>query len=127
MTLAELISMEQLVILMIEKEMINAGIIKSIWGIFKGKNAARRRAAAMIISMMGKANMKIIEEHTEDMLVIGLGDGAKEDLVLAKYACICLQQLASFKNQAVARRPMNHVLFGRLSSLILEFNEDPSW
>jgi hypothetical protein len=53
----------------------------------------------MILSMLGKSKKEIISSNFEVLLVNGLGDHAKDDLLLAKHACIALQQLSSVKRE----------------------------
>lgn len=99
--------------------------------------------------MMGKAKKEVISSRLEVLLKVGLGELVKEDLLLGKYACVALQQLAATKqskgkkvkrigfiflsfNLPIKTKPANpnaprpdrmdimHPLFKRLADLVLE-------
>jgi condensin complex subunit 1 len=130
MTLAELTSLEQLVSLMVEKDMINAAIIESLWYIFGKRDTtpAKRRGSLQILSMMGRAQREIIADKVQLLLTVGLGELARDDLVLAKLACGALQQLARVKRgETTGRMPQTHTLFLRLKELLLDLSESQSW
>ncbi|KAJ3304406.1 Condensin complex subunit [Blyttiomyces sp. JEL0837] len=128
MNLAELTSYEALIGAMTTKGMISDSVVKLCWTIFTSKRketpAFRRRGALAILSMIGKANKNVIAEKKDIIMNYGLGDHAKNDLLLARYACVALQQLGTFKREkgsikaAPSRYPMNDTLFLRLSLLI---------
>ncbi len=97
MNLAEITSFEQLLGFMMEKSMMSSDVIQRLWGVFASKKRdmppMRRRAALMVLSMLGRADTHIIETNIELLRQIGLADYAKEDLILARYICVALQQL----------------------------------
>jgi condensin complex subunit 1 len=51
--------------------------------------------------MMGRAQREIIAENVQLLLTVGLGELARDDLVLARLACGALQQLARVKSRGI--------------------------
>ncbi len=54
--------------------------------------------------MMGKAKKDIISSRLDVLLKVGLGELVKDDLLLGKYACVALQQLAATKQSKGKRK-----------------------
>ncbi|KAJ3216820.1 Condensin complex subunit [Dinochytrium kinnereticum] len=155
LNLAELTSLEQLLGIIAEKDLIPHGAIELLWTVFgtnsealwltrlaskrKETPAQRRRGALAILSMLGKWKKDIIDRNRETLLKYGLGEFAKNDLLLAKYACITLQRLGVGKhnikgaesygqaNEPSVRFPSKDALFSRLVNLILEPTTSPQW
>ncbi|KAI9330289.1 non-SMC mitotic condensation complex subunit 1-domain-containing protein [Obelidium mucronatum] len=137
LNLAEITSLEQLLGSMMEKSMIPDGVITILWSVFASRRKeslpGRRRGALAILSMFGKAKKEIIEKHKDALLACGLGEHAQSDLLLAKYACVALQQLGVVKKQkgllpeVYARLPMNDPIFTRLCQLMLIPTKSYNW
>ncbi|KAJ3027417.1 UNVERIFIED_CONTAM: Condensin complex subunit [Siphonaria sp. JEL0065] len=137
LNLAEIISLEQLLGSMMQKSMIPDGVNTILWSVFASKRKeslpGRRRGALAILSMFGKAKKEIIEAHKDALLACGLGEHAQNDLLLAKYACVALQQLGVVKKQKglipemYARLPMNDPIFTRLCQLMLIPTKSYNW
>ncbi|KAJ3406921.1 Condensin complex subunit [Chytriomyces hyalinus] len=137
MNLAEITSLEQVLGSMILKSMIPDGVIDILWSVFASKRKestpGRRRGALAILSMFGKAKKEIVAKHVDALLVCGLGEHAQNDLILAKYACVTLQQLGPSKRQkgvlpeVHVRRQMNDPLFTRLCQLMLLPTKSYNW
>ncbi|KAJ3223014.1 Condensin complex subunit, partial [Clydaea vesicula] len=80
MSLAELTSLEQLIIFMVSKGYVEDSLVDTLWNIFgagKKNPSFRRRGALIILSMMGNSNSDIIENNFDLLLKVGLGDVAK--------------------------------------------------
>ncbi|KAJ3344814.1 Condensin complex subunit [Entophlyctis luteolus] len=137
MNLAEITSFEQLIAAMMQKSMIPEGAIDILWSIFVSKRKealpGRRRSALAILSMIGKAKKSIISNQKDVLFSCGLGENAREDLLLAKYACVALQQLGPAKKQKgsnaepPSRLPMNDSVFSRLCQLMLYSTKSYNW
>ncbi|KAI8620435.1 non-SMC mitotic condensation complex subunit 1-domain-containing protein [Chytriomyces sp. MP71] len=160
MNLAEITSLEQLLGSMMLKNMIPEGVVDVLWSVFGKKHSmnpslgrpghlnmtalspaskrkesspGRRRGALAILSMLGKAKKEIIASHTDALFACGLGEHAQTDLLLAKYACVTLQQLGTGKKQkgtlsaASIRKPMQDPIFTRLCQLILLPTKSYNW
>ncbi|KAI8855085.1 non-SMC mitotic condensation complex subunit 1-domain-containing protein [Chytridium lagenaria] len=138
LNLAELTSLEQLLGIIAEKDFIPSGAVDLLWTVFASKRketpAQRRRGALAILSMLGRWKKEIIDRNRETLLKYGLGEFAKNDYLLAKYACITLQRLGSAKQknkgqavEAAIRFPTKDPLFGRLVALVLEPTDSPQW
>jgi condensin complex subunit 1 len=95
-TLAELASLEHLLVLAMEKErLISNGVIKMLWKIYgyqqREISKSQRRGAIIVLGMLSKADSSIANAGLELLLKIGLGEQGRKDLGLAKYTCIVLQ------------------------------------
>ncbi|KAJ3189764.1 Condensin complex subunit [Gaertneriomyces sp. JEL0708] len=128
MTLAELTSFEQLLSTLVAADVVTQSVLDVLWGVFGSKkhHPRRRRGAIMILGMIGKARKEAIADNLEMLLRVGFGEYAKKDLLLARYACVALQQLGTVKRQkgslaySYSRLPANHPIFMRLSELIVD-------
>ncbi|RIA97299.1 condensin complex subunit 1 [Glomus cerebriforme] len=129
-TLAELISLEQILSTMMEGEnAISGNIINKLWSIYsvstREVTKEQRRGAIIVLNMLAKAKIEIVQEKIDLLLKIGLGQYGKTDLVLAKYTCIALQRLAgnqtkekgSLPNSSI-RLPTSHQIFQKLKQII---------
>lgn len=99
-TLAELASLERLLVLAMEKErLISNGVIKMLWKIYgyqqREISKSQRRGAIIILGMLSKADSSIANAGIELLLKIGLGEQGRKDLGLAKYTCVVLQHCVS--------------------------------
>lgn len=154
MTLSEITSLEALVGLMVEKDMITPAMIDSLWYVF-GKQqtlsvpapeASKKRCGAlMVLSMMARTRKEIIVEKLQVLLTVGLGELARDDFILARQACIALQRLAATsasKQGAMqvegaihfsltdfpGRMAITHPLFDRLKELLIDISsESQTW
>ncbi|KAJ3344065.1 Condensin complex subunit [Gonapodya sp. JEL0774] len=103
-TLADLTSLEHLLATIMAKGIIKLHeVVRQLWIALSRQDANQetRRGALVILSMFAKAKPEIISEQMDLLLKIGLGHYAKDDLGLAKYACIGLQQLVDDKHRAI--------------------------
>ncbi|KAL3901228.1 MAG: hypothetical protein SGCHY_000755 [Lobulomycetales sp.] len=143
MTLSEITSLEALVGLMVEKDMITPAMIDSLWYVF-GKQqtlsvpapeASKKRCGAlMVLSMMARTRKEIIVEKLQVLLTVGLGELARDDFILARQACIALQRLAATSAskqgamQVEGRMAITHPLFDRLKELLIDISsESQTW
>lgn len=102
-TLAELASLEYLLILAMDKQqLISTGVVKMLWKIYgyqqKEISKSQRRGAVIILGMISKADSSIAKSGLDLLLKIGLGERGRADLGLAKYTCIALQNCVSEKD-----------------------------
>ncbi|KAI9354061.1 non-SMC mitotic condensation complex subunit 1-domain-containing protein [Zopfochytrium polystomum] len=130
MNLADMISFEHLLGLMMLQQKIPVEVIELLWAVFSSRKkevkAGRRRGALALLSMLGKVDRNVIVSKKDLLLKYGLGEPAEEDLLLAKYACVTLQQLGQQRKmkgappQASMRLATEDVVFRRISSLLLQ-------
>lgn len=83
MTLAELTSLEQLLMNMVTKSLIDEDVIEILWLNFCSKKISpiKRRGALMIFSMMGKARQHLISSNLEMLFKVGLGVLAEVNVI----------------------------------------------
>lgn len=88
---------------MMAENKISAGVVERLWKIFGSKRqdipADERRGALIILSMFAQTRPDVIANSIDLLLRFGLGACSGNDLSLAKYACIALQQLAGKKKK----------------------------
>lgn len=76
----------------------------------------KSRGALVILCMASKSQPRIISSHLQSVMDIGLGRRAREDPLLARYACIALQRLSDVDRVGLGS---THKIFSILSSLII--------
>ncbi|CAM6100082.1 unnamed protein product [Calypogeia fissa] len=118
--LGDLASIEELVSESMSNRTISAGTVSALWDFFTfnapGSTAEQSRAALTVLCMAAKSTPQILSTHLQNILDIGFGRWAKDDVLLARSACIALQRLP-VKDRAVFRG--GHKLFSTLSNLIV--------
>lgn len=130
-TLAELASLEHLLVQAMNKQQLIApGVVKMLWKIYgyqqREISKSQRRGAIIILGMLSKADSSIATSGLELLLKIGLDDQGKKDLGLAKYTCICLQRCVSEEDWKksgaagpAARLPKEHEAIDKLCRFLL--------
>lgn len=76
----------------------------------------KSRGALVILCMASKSQPRIISSHLQSVMDIGLGRRAREDPLLARYACVALQRLSEGDRVGLGS---THKVFSILSSLII--------
>jgi condensin complex subunit 1 len=74
--LAELTSLEELLAIMVDKELIKEEVVEKLWQVYstpKDISMAQRRGAIMILGMLAVANPEYVADHVDLLLSIGLG------------------------------------------------------
>lgn len=133
-TLAELASLERLLVLAIEKEqLINTRLIKTLWKIYgyqaREISKSQRRGAVIVLGMIAKADHSLVVSGMDLLLKIGLGDQGYRDLGLAKYTCIALQRCVadSKSGSKVSRFPITHEAISKIASILLMNSASIEW
>ncbi|KAG0004923.1 Condensin complex subunit [Entomortierella chlamydospora] len=143
-TLAELVSLEQLLSTIIadppthiREITISDKVIEKLWQVYshhKSIPSPQRRGAIIILGMLAKAKPDIVANKIETILKIGLGKHGKADLALARYSCIALQRITREKKRQkgvaahdTVRLPMDHPIFVKLGNFIDNPATSKSW
>ena len=125
--------------LMMAQSKISPLVIDRLWMTFGAKrelniSADQRRGALLILSMFAQSKPEIIGERIDVLLTFGLGSFAKDDLMLAKHACVALQQLVGKGKkkkgslmETYKRFSLGHPVCKRLFDLILEPSNSKHW
>lgn len=96
-TLAELISLEQLLCNMMKQGEVSSVVIGKLWQVYGFQkneiSKTQRRGAIIILGMLALADSDIVAREIDTLLNIGLGPLGQADLDLARYSCIALQRL----------------------------------
>lgn len=133
-TLAELASLEHLLVLAIEKEqLVNPKLIKTLWKIYgyqaREISKSQRRGAIIVLGMIAKADHSVALAGMELLLKIGLGEQGYRDLGLAKYSCIALQRCVGNGNSGkpATRFPITHDAVPKLANMLLMSTSSFEW
>lgn len=141
-SLAELASLEHLLVLAVEKELlVSRGLIKTLWKIYgypQNISKSQRRGAIILLGMIAKADNTVATSGMDTILNIGLGERGLEDLGLAKYSCIALQRCVSKdewkklptpgeENSGSNRVPSNHDAIYKLAAFLLSVGDSMEW
>ncbi|KAK6202744.1 armadillo-type protein [Scheffersomyces amazonensis] len=130
-SLADLASLEKLLGMMYEQELIAQDIIKVLWSIFSIESildesqSKQRLGAIIILGMLALTDHSIAVKGFDSLLNIGLGDIGKQDLELAKYTCIALQRLVpSDQSKQITREDEFNE---KLTDILLIYSEQSDW
>lgn len=134
-SIADLASLEKLLCLMYENKLVHPDVLQVLWQIynFKGESTEfsqkQRRGAVIVLGMFALGNSQIAADGLDSLLTIGLGELGKKDMSLARYTCIALQRLVepNDKEPRTVRIKREDEIVEKLSSVLLEFNEDGEW
>jgi condensin complex subunit 1 len=138
-TLADLTSLEELIVAMTEAGHIEPNVVNKLWNVYGHTKTEiprpQRRGAIIILGMIGHAIPTMISQNIGIMMKIGLGEYGKEDLELTKYTCIALQCIGGTRKRVKgntnishsARLPMSDPLFDQLKSILELDNDLVTW
>ncbi|KAK6464700.1 armadillo-type protein [Scheffersomyces coipomensis] len=130
-SLADLASLEKLLGMMYEQDLINQDVVKVLWQVYNTESLVdesqtkQRLGSIIILGMLAAADHSVALKGLDSLLSIGLGDEGKNDLTLAKYTCIALQRLVpSDQSKSISREDEFH---DKLISVLLRYSEVPEW
>ncbi|OAE32488.1 hypothetical protein AXG93_3242s1100 [Marchantia polymorpha subsp. ruderalis] len=119
-SLGDLASIEALVGKSMMRGDITPGTLSALWNIFTFNAPTvtpdQCRGALAVLCMAAKSNAKILRSNIQNILDIGFGRWAKDDVMLARYACIALQRLSEEDRMSIRA---SHKIFSILSNLII--------
>lgn len=119
-SIGDLASIEALVSKFTTKGEISHGTVAALWNYFSFNapdvTPQKSRGALVILCMASKSQPRIISSHLQSVMDIGLGRRAREDPLLARYACVALQRLSDGDRVGLGS---THKIFSILSSLII--------
>ncbi|GAA6027146.1 hypothetical protein JCM8097_002429 [Rhodosporidiobolus ruineniae] len=136
-TLAELTSLEQLLAVMMARDVVEDDVISKLWQVYstpKDIPRFQRRGAIIVLGMFAQTRPEVVADHVETLLKIGLGPWGRADLVLAKYTCIALgrvggsvKKVKGSLNDLQVRLPMDSPVFSRLAEAIQAPSLSKEW
>lgn len=131
-SIADLASLEKLLCLMYDDNLINHEIINVLWQIygFAENNSTDRRqshGAIMLLGMLALADHHIVVKGLDMILKIGLGEVGQADLPLCKYSCLALQRVVPVKVTTNYAIPREDDTIASLKTLLLGYNGSPEW
>ncbi|KAI8802939.1 armadillo-type protein [Cladochytrium replicatum] len=136
LTLSEATSLEQVFATMMEANYVDEAIIDLIWKVFaanrKKVTPPKRRSALMLLRMFSKADPQVISGKLEVLIRLGLGIYGRDDLLLAREACVTLQRLVPASGAKVVmmsfpRLPPDHPMCQKLKDAIMQRSISPLW
>ena len=120
--MAELTSLDELLGCLAKKDCFDEAVLSKLWKKFstsKDIPNTERRSAIRVLSMFARRDPSIIMTNLSTVIKIGLCDRVTEDPLLACLSCIALQKLP-----IVRSLPNDHVIFEKLTGLIIELSCD---
>lgn len=81
-----------------------------------GATVEQSRGALVVLSMIATTSPKILNSHLQNVVDIGFGRWAKEDMLLARTACNILQQLSGDNSSSLLS---SHKVFNNLANVII--------
>lgn len=134
-TIPELASMEKLLGLMYEEDLVNDTVVKVLWQIYgfqeeRKFSKKQRRGSIIILGMLAASDNQISVKGLGSLLNIGLGSKGKDDLLLAKYSIIALNrvispaQKKSGKAMSISRE---EEAIAKLSQLVVQYNPEKEY
>ncbi|SMN21270.1 similar to Saccharomyces cerevisiae YLR272C YCS4 Subunit of the condensin complex [Maudiozyma saulgeensis] len=109
-SVADLASLEKLLGMMYQDNLIDENIIRVLWAIYNSTlkdDVANRftkdqlHGSIIVLSMLALENYEIITKGLDSLLNIGLGDIGSKDLILCKYSCIALERMVPKKETTI--------------------------
>ena len=97
-SLAELVSLEELMREMMKENIVSDHVVQNLWRILdtpgKEISAQQKKGSLLIITMLARAKPEIITTQMDTLLRVGLGAQAtKGDCAIPRLACIGLQRI----------------------------------
>ncbi|KAL3231391.1 hypothetical protein RNJ44_00426 [Nakaseomyces bracarensis] len=108
-SVSDLTSLEQLLGMMYETNLINEPVINTLWAIYNSATSTETgmvkpfskdqiHGAIIILGMIAVVNNDIVLKGLDSILNIGLGKAGFDDLILCKYSCIALGRIVPKKS-----------------------------
>lgn len=117
----ELTSLERLLVIAIEQDMIEVAVVGRLWGIYQTQiriEPAKRRGAAILLSMLSLADRSIACTGISALVDIGLSELGVADPELAAYSFSILKR--SIESDASAQRlPSTYELFDKVITFLM--------
>ncbi|KAI5084153.1 hypothetical protein GOP47_0000322 [Adiantum capillus-veneris] len=119
-SIGDLASMEQIVGTLVTKGDVSQNAVLALWDFFTfnapGATIEQSRGALVVLAMVAKSSPKILYSHLQNVVDIGFGRWAKEDMLLARTACNIIQQLSGENNTSLLS---SHKVFNNLTNVII--------
>ncbi|CUM64046.1 uncharacterized protein PRCAT00001634001 [Priceomyces carsonii] len=141
-SVADLASLEKLLCLMYDGNLISNEVINVLWQIYNYDDPSvveteipdqiknKRRGAIIILGMLALADYQIAVRGLDMLLSVGLMSDA-QDLSLAKYSCIALQRMVPHVSESQRsgkiKIPRESDASDKLVDVLLRYDESPEW
>lgn len=134
-SVADLASLEKLLCMMYEAKLINAEVIRVLWHIYNKASSNDPNpehsvefihGSIIVLGMLSLANRMIVDLGIEYLLSVGLGEHAKDDMILCKHSCATILKIVpigvkiaaakNFSQEDEAIKRLRNVLFIKTES-----------
>lgn len=102
-SVADIASLEQLLIMMYNRKLIDEEVINTLWSIYNSAPSDKEESekftkeqyhgSVIVLGMLSLANHEIALRGLDFLLNAGLGEAGSHDLVLCRYSCLALERM----------------------------------
>ncbi|CCE63741.1 hypothetical protein TPHA_0F02610 [Tetrapisispora phaffii CBS 4417] len=136
-SLADLASLEQLLILMHKEKLIDDNVVVVLWAIYNAasltssmEEKTQIHGAIIIIGMLALSDSNIALKGYVTLLNIGLGEIGMKDMIICRYSCLALERMTPENNLSSSHEvDMKHdeESVKKLYSIIILYSTDPEY
>lgn len=134
-SLADLTSLEKLLCMMYDMNLLDASVIKRLWDIYNSEITAQYdlsyiHGSIIILGMLALTDPNVVVKGFKFILNVGLGARGSKDLTLCKYSCIALSRLFSSKEvetKNLIDEISKKAAVKRIYSKIISYTVDPEY
>lgn len=137
-SVADIASLEQLLIMMHSQCLIDGEVINILWSVYSSAGGNREQVekfsqkqyhgAVIILGMLSLANYEIALRGLDFLLSVGLGEAGENDLILCRYSCLALERMIPKNNPAfnpLASGDRETEVVKKLYAKIIAYTTDP--
>ncbi|CAN3359686.1 condensin complex subunit 1 [Diutina catenulata] len=123
---SDLASLEKLLGMIYEMELVSAQVVGVLWQIFASvQQPQHRRGAIIVLGMFASVDNQVVVRNL-DTLLRGV---TSDDLQIAKFSCVALQRLipSDASVTSIQRPPREDDIISTLEKVLLEYHPAPEW
>lgn len=128
-----LTSLERLLGLALERDMIGVNVVSRLWGIYQTEreiDPSKRRGSAIVLSMLALADSSIARSGIGALINVGLKRHGTSDYLLAAYSFTILKRSVPPETSLHQKLPPNYETFGDIMDFLVlpaEERRGPAW
>lgn len=128
-----LTSLERLLVLALERDMIGVNVVSRLWGIYQNEreiDPSKRRGSAIVLSMLALADSSIARSGVGALINVGLKRHGVNDYLLAAYSFTILKRSVPPETSLQQKLPPNYDTFNDIIDFLVlpaEERRGPAW